>query len=46
MDFLGERFASIVLGEVTVRELTDDTPEGLLPFVDIYKDVSREAKRE
>jgi hypothetical protein len=46
MDFLGERFASIVLGEVAVRELTDDTPEGLLPFVDIYKDVSREAKRE
>jgi hypothetical protein len=45
MDFLGERFASIAVGAVTVRELTVDAPEGLLPFVDIYKDVSHEVNK-
>jgi hypothetical protein len=40
MDFLGERFVSSALGEVTVRQLTADSPDGLLPFVDIHKDVS------
>ena len=40
MDFLGERFASSAVGEVTVRQLTDDAPDELLPFVGIHKDVS------
>ena len=40
-DFLGERFASTVLGDISVQELTDDAPEGLLPFIDIHDDVSR-----
>ena len=40
-DFLGERFASTVLGEISVRELNDDAPEGLLPFIDIHNDVNQ-----
>jgi hypothetical protein len=40
MDFLGERFAAIAIGVVTVRQLAEDAPEGLLPFVNIHKDVS------
>lgn len=40
-DFLGERFASTIVGDVTVRQSIDAKPEGLLPFVDIYKDVSQ-----
>ena len=42
MDFLGERFASSAVGEITVRQLTDDATDELLPFVDIHKDISRE----
>lgn len=45
MDFLGERFASSAIGEVTVRQLTEDAPDGLLPFVDIHKDVSGEISK-
>jgi len=42
IDFLGERFASSALGEVTVQQFTEDSPDELLPFVDIHKDVSAE----
>lgn len=40
-DFLGERFASMAMGDIKVIQLTDDAPEGLLPFIDIHADVSR-----
>ena len=40
-DFLGERFASTAVGEITVRQLPDSAPEGLLPFIDIHDDVSQ-----
>jgi len=40
-DFLGERFASTAMGDIKVLQLTDDAPDGLLPFIDIHKDVSR-----
>lgn len=40
-DFLGERFASTAMGSITVRQLTDDSPDGLLPFEDIHADLSQ-----
>ena len=43
-DFLGERFASTVMGDIRVNQLTDDAPDGLLPFIDIHADVSQSIK--
>lgn len=40
-DFLGERFSSTVMGGIKVIQLTDDAPDGLLPFIDIHADVSQ-----
>ncbi len=41
MDFLGERLASTAVGEVTVQQLPDDAPNGLLPLSDIHAEIVR-----